>query len=734
MLYIKKEDCTGCSACFNVCPHEAINMLNDKEGFSCPSVDEQKCHSCGKCNEICPIINFSLKNTSSPSCYGAWVLDKQERLSSSSGGIFPLLARYTLETHGKVCGAGFNKDYRVEHSIISNTDQLHLLKGSKYVQSDLKSCFKNILELLENNYLVLFSGTPCQVAGLYAFLDCRHDNLITIDLLCHGTPSQIIFEAYLKETVEDFSDIKSISFRDKIIGWYQMTFSIKYLEDSIDDLYEDAYTENLFMQGFHQNLYLRPSCYNCRFVSRNRVGDITLGDFWDIEKFDKKLFDNKGTSLVLINNDKGRQYYKKIRKSLAVNKEFDLKVLDHRFSVDLPSKSHENRELFFDKFNGINFEASVKKALKKDKIGVVNFHFNNNNYGAFLICYATLKIFEQLGYNAELIDFRKNWHAGRPLEKPFRNFTDQHLSLSQPCYSVHQLKKHNRKYDIIVVGGDQLWRWHLGFTRFLNWVLGKKVMFSFSTSFGDIDTLEKFSERNEIKKLLSRFDAISVREHSGVEMCKRLFTIHAIQVADPTLLIDINHYEQLINQDHLSKPTFKYVGFMSFFDDFLINDPAVLSDIKQSYPLLNLQRNKNGVMRGVAEWLNYIKHAEYIITSSYHGALFSILFKKQFVTFDTKQGGNQRISHLLESMGITKDRMYQDLTHVNLESFNEKIIYDDIDPLINNQKEIALKYLTDCLNLKSTYKHEQVIQESLFQKWISPFWGRFKNLLSKAVH
>lgn len=324
MLKIKdKKECTGCSACYSICPTKAISMQKDEEGFTYPIIDESKCVNCGLCKKICPCINdIENANLKIPTMLAAWSVDSKNKETSSSGGCFYELAKYVIKLGGLVVGAGFDKELNVVHKIADRIDDLFELKGSKYVQSSLGDCYTKVKEYLDNNKIVLFVGTPCQVAGLYAFIKNKeYNNLYTADLICHGVPSSKVYRKYLEELKEKYnSKPTEISFRDKTYGWKK--FSVKVIFEGnlkyIKDLGNDK-----FMRAFLSNICLRPSCYECKFAKLPRVADITLGDFWGVKNIDNSLDDDTGTSELVINSEKGKKLLSKIRDNIFV-KELEL--------------------------------------------------------------------------------------------------------------------------------------------------------------------------------------------------------------------------------------------------------------------------------------------------------------------------------------------------------------------------------------------------------------------------
>lgn len=299
---INKENCCGCNACGDICPKQAISFKNDNEGFWYPEVDMQKCIDCSLCEKICPCLNE--KETHKPlEVYAAVNPDEEIRMKSSSGGVFWMLVEHTIGDGGVVFGAAFDdNEWMVCHSLAESLEEAKKFRGSKYVQSRVNGCYKEVQDALKLGRKVLFSGTACQIAALKEYLRKDHDNLLTVDVVCHGVPSPGIWNEYIK-TLSSTKTIKNINFRDKRSGWRNYDFSVQFSDGS--EL-KESHNKNLYMIGFLHDLYLRPSCHSCKFKACRCGSDITLGDFWGIGKVVPELDDDRGVSIVLINTFKGK--------------------------------------------------------------------------------------------------------------------------------------------------------------------------------------------------------------------------------------------------------------------------------------------------------------------------------------------------------------------------------------------------------------------------------------------
>ncbi len=307
MIELKdKKNCSGCTACTAVCPAKCIFMERDKEGFLYPEVDVEKCIECGLCDAICPILNPSIKSSEIPNAYAAINKDKDVRLKSASGGIFTILAEDIVSRGGIVFGAAFSDDFKsVKHIGVTDIAGIEMLRGSKYLQSNIGNAYSEAEKFLKESRPVLFSGTPCQIGGLKAYLKKEYENLYTLDMVCHGIPSPKVWGKYIKRLEEEKGGrILDMSFRDKRDSW--AGFSLVF-DFSNGNNYAEVFNKNLYMRAFLSNIDLRPSCYDCRFKGLKRESDITLADFWGIKSMLPDLDDDCGTSLVFVQTPKGEE-------------------------------------------------------------------------------------------------------------------------------------------------------------------------------------------------------------------------------------------------------------------------------------------------------------------------------------------------------------------------------------------------------------------------------------------
>lgn len=359
MLQInEKKECCGCSACQQICPKECITMNEDTEGFYYPVVDEKKCVNCNLCEKVCPIKKEE-KRDQKLWAYATYSKETKIRLQSSSGGMFSLIAEYVLKNKGIVFGVVFNSEQTVNHVSIERLEDLDKLRGSKYIQSQIKETYKEAKSYLEKGKLVLFTGTACQIAGLKGFLRKEYENLVTIDVLCHGVPSKRVWKKYI-ENQENLNNghLKNVFFRNKDNGWKQYEVCADF--DNGRE-YRKMHGQDIFMRLFLSEICLRPSCHDCHFKSLDRPSDFTLGDSWGIENYMPEMDDDKGTSVVLLHSEKAKEIFEKLKDKMIFKEAEVDKILpptaDSRKSVI----AHPKRKQFFELLEqGVGIEKLVK--------------------------------------------------------------------------------------------------------------------------------------------------------------------------------------------------------------------------------------------------------------------------------------------------------------------------------------------------------------------------------------
>lgn len=340
-----KADCCGCGACAQSCPKSCISMEPDSEGFLYPKVDEKSCVNCGLCEKVCPIQKKARPEAGEVQAFAAYSPDGPLRERSSSGGIFSVLAREILSRGGVIAGAAFADDFSVRHILVEKDVELDRLRGSKYVQSRMEDTYAQVRELLKRGREVLFTGVSCQVAGLKAFLGRDYDNLWTVDVLCHGVPSPKVWQHYCREQEAAYGQkLESVSFRDKRSGWRKYSIALNLGGDT---QYCRPGGEDSYMRLFLRDICLRPSCHHCRFKDLPRLSDLTIGDAWGIEKHMPDMDDDRGTSVVLVNSEKGRKLFEAVEDRLVCRQGTLDTLLPKSADSRKPVKPHPNRARFF---------------------------------------------------------------------------------------------------------------------------------------------------------------------------------------------------------------------------------------------------------------------------------------------------------------------------------------------------------------------------------------------------
>lgn len=403
MISARRSRCCGCEACANICPKNAITMTRDAEGFSYPKINPDLCIKCGRCDATCPALNYKKNSTAilPPTFVATYDNDKILR-HSSSGGMFTALSELVLNDGGIVFGASFDKKWHVFHTAARTLDELENLRGSKYVQSQIGDVYRQVKDALKSKK-VLFSGTPCQCAGLRNFLGGDHENLFTVDIICHGVPSPALWESYIGR-FNHLHEVATVNFRSKRNGWGG-TIDINFF-DRVH--IASSFQKNLYTKLFLSNLTLRSACSFCKFRFPSVQSDLTIGDAWGINDFAPEMNDKRGVSLVFIHTEKGKEFFERTNvKSKQVNF-FD--TLKKNKLLIAPTVADLRRRNFFAEF-----------AKTDDKLAVMQKYFDQNDEDIRKQVAKEQRRAFSVAYN-EIIEFvRQNFTQNALIIAPFND-------------------------------------------------------------------------------------------------------------------------------------------------------------------------------------------------------------------------------------------------------------------------------------------------------------------------
>ncbi len=666
-----KNFCYACGACSIECNTGAITLEQNSDGFFVCQIDDIKCIDCGKCLQVCPILNteFSRKN---PMRGYAYIGGDKLRDNSSSGGAFGAIAEGVIIKGGYVCGAAFSDDYRyVKHIIIDNVRELSNIQKSKYVQSRTEEIYRSIKNILETGKEVFFCGTPCQVAGLKSYLRLKYENLLTADLLCHAANSELAWQ----EFILDKGKITEADFRDKT-KYYP--FSLK-LQIGGTEIFEPQ-SECDFMQGFYAGIFCRDSCDRCPFPYYNRVGDITLADFWGVENVLQDIDYKKGCSAILVNNEKGQKAVDKYLKNTAkFIKEVDANdIISRNGAAEHCFHNHPGRRTFFENLKAVGFKESYDRAYgKKYDFGLVGFWYTMN-YGAALTAFALANVVKALGYSVLMIEAPGIYFADDNVvyekNSTVRKFISQYFQISERQASPYQMQSLNDVCEAFLVGSDQLWGWQPGKYHdggayyLLDFVNGIKKKVAYGTSFGKTEFSGDTEDVNAFGFHLRRFSDVSVREQDAVSLCNDCFGVAATWVVDPVFLLSEYEYEIAAKRSpikskvegekyifvYMLQPTKQKNEIIRQVMSRLGMKVVAVSDLDTRYGEVyqcDEWEFEHYTKLEVADWLKLIQGAEFVLTDSYHGFCFSLIFRKQFLAL-TPRGGLNRFNTIAGIIGL----------------------------------------------------------------------------------
>ena len=708
--------CTGCGACVNKCANDAIEYIYNYEndGSMVAQINEEKCVSCHLCETVCPVLTeHSNENQVVDECYAVWAND-EVRMQSSSGGVFTVLAEEMLDRGGYVCAVAYGSNFKAEHIIISDKKELYKLRRSKYMQSDVGFVYRRVEELLKRDKEVMFVGTPCQVAGIKAYLGQTYKKLLLVDIYCNYTPAYPLFEKYLDENY-NIKDIEKIEFRIKKYGWFCDIHEVTYKSGKIEEKRE--YNDD-FQRGYHSKLFLRETCEKCKFAGNPRQGDLSIADFWHIGEFCSELDDAKGTSCVVVNNANGACFFEKTKEVLSLCRKVPIDWM--QYNRGATTKPHLGRNRFYNLIKNRTFHEAVDYALNEKYDVAIWGNWSEKNYGSELTYYALYKVICDLGYDPLMVERPKN-AVWAPNESPvlFRESPYSEDSV-HPLYpdkvSMYEL---NEKCGTFIVGSDQIWHRNLyndfGKVAFLDYIYNDKKKIAYASSFGREYWTGNDVETQEVSFYLKEFDHISVREKSGALICKDLFHVDAEWVLDPVFLCDKKNY---ITLSEKVKPVAngEYIGgYILDIDNCKIEILKGMQDqlgmkchlLTDAFREIQTKIDTVDFQCGVCceEWLNNIINSKVVITDSFHGMCFAIILQKPFVAICNEERGSVRFIDLLSRLGLM-DRLITEQEKLDniLEIFHQDIDYVSVNNIIEKEKIRSQQWLYNALKIQKKYQ------------------------------
>lgn len=735
---VPHKKCTGCSACYNSCPVHAIVMKENKEGFLYPERNQNPCIQCESCIKHCPVCHVQYTNTENPICLASYAKD-EIRLKSASGGIYAAFASYLIEQGGYISGAVYDKNWNVRHIVGNSNDVFEQIRSSKYLQSDIGTSYQEIKQRLEDGKEVLFGGTPCQVAGLYGYLDKKYEKLYTMDVICHGVPSPKVFQKYLRETWK-VEQIKKIDFREKdYFGW--STELTVLLEGG--EIVRKRHEEDAFFRSFLSCLALRSACESCPFSAIPRQGDLSIGDFWGIDAYDPMLNDKKGISVVLVNNRQGKKMIDAISDKLSVTERVPIEYAARiNKTIKEPFSAHFGRKHFFSMLDILPMEKLVEHALHNHyDIGILGLWYGLN-YGSILTYYALYETLKQYGFDPLL------------LAKPYflwnERYADRNSIAGRFIYprcnvmndrgSDYDWILLNQHCDMFLVGSDVVWNYEIcgrdaGSFFFMDFVKSNKKKIAYASSFGAGYFAPAYEQARDAY-YFKRLDAVSVREKEAAEICKKEFQVHADVVLDPVFLCKRAVFDEiadsvsresehfitayLLGADEEKKSFLQWISEKMQLKIHLFLNP---NTIKRCKEIMQMETVKDD---SVESWLSHIKYCDFYMGDSFHGLCFSLIFQKNFICIVSRDiSGVIRFQNLLSLCGLEERLVYEDTPYEEiLEVMKRPIDYKSVNKRLQKPIADSENWLKEALEKPKRYSYSEEDRIFELEEKLSRLWNR----------
>lgn len=722
-------NCIGCNACYNICPNNAITMSHNKYGFLQPLINKNRCINCGLCKKIC-LAKDNIFFQNPKSTYIIQSKNKSYIEKSSSGGMFAELAKYVISKNGVVFGCAMERiddGFDVKHIYIEDEKDLYKLQGSKYVQSRIGNTIKEAKEFLDQGRFVLYSGTPCQIAGLKAYLKQDYENLLTVDLSCTGTPSLEIFNSFIKFLEKKFGQkIIKFEFRNKEhMGWSCGNALISFENGKQKILYNNV-TSYLYL--FINKKLQNKNCQECKYIGLERISDITVADAWGIEKeypeLLKSKFDkNRGISLVLVNTDKAKLVIKQLSENIFI-KNIDINrlrkynnpltssqnnIFDDTYLAEYKKFGYKGIEdLFKQKLGKKYYYYIVKNYTPKFIKNIIKLFLTQKvdcllitahgwpNYGSMLAAYSLQKAITKLGYSVKLINYMISVGV-------FKKFAQQYFKLTKLCVDRKDFYNLNKLSNTFILGSDNLINLNTCSFPFvarnlLNFTTNDKKRLMISGSIGAWDGLtQNKQEHNYIKYLLDRFDYISTREEHGKQVFEKEYNVQADWINDPVFYLKKDDFIELtknIKEDYSNK-IMQYILYPTSETKKIIEytKKSMGLDIIKFDGNENVKYFSNNKNKSVENWLKAILESKLVITDSFHCVAFCLIFNKDFVCIKNTHA-TVRFLSLFKRLGIQIPLIdtVKDLQSADL-SYNK----DVVNKSLNDIREFALAKIQEYL-------------------------------------
>lgn len=736
---VEDKKCTGCYCCKDACPAGAIELSENEDGFREAGVNDTICIQCGKCLEVCPVAHDENRKAYDVSSYAFRACD-EVRKTDSSGGVVPVAASVILQKQGVVCGVQLTPDLKAQYIVIDQVEDIAKINGSKYIQADATGIYRKIKTLLLEGKTVLFTGLPCQTAGLYNYLKgCDQSRLYTIDMLCHGTPSDKVFREWLSG-VSEGRHAKYINFRVKDGDWNCNTVCIEYEDGSA---YRADVTDDWFEKLFHYNMSLRKSCYHCKFAEFPRRGDLSTGDFHGIEDCQDIEDDHKGTSVIFVNSDKGQMLLNEMKKENVWMKEISVEdSKKNRICADI--EEHPYRDRFFRLLREEKYDfANLAKRVLEHKfdIGIVGIP-TVENHGSNLSYYGLYRTLQHMGYDVFMMERPKSaWWAPHETPVIFRENPYDSGDLCELFESRLQLQKANDYADTFILGSDQLWYEGLYacFDKFcfMDYIHENKNKITYAASFGRSEYHATREEKAEAAFYIQGIDHISVREESAVELCRQEWNREAVVVLDPVFLCPTEEYEKLADKG-------KKTAYNQYIATYILDPSPEKQQIiekaaqKLELPVINMTDVVNVEEKCAQwdldmesdvsneDWLRRIRECTFFITDSFHGTCFALIFEKQFLAIGNAYRGLDRFTEILGKVGLKDHLVSAEEIDTLEEKLGQSIAYDKVRSALQREKEKSGEWLKNaiCAGKENRLSGYDIIQKERMKEEEQLFWQK----------